>query len=312
MEGQNSVSVVIPVYNRSELIVRCLDSVRRQSFRPLRIIVVDNNSSDSTAETVREWIMRNEDPTLRIDLLSEPTPGASAARNTGLAKVTSTHTLFFDSDDEMHPALIAEAMSAIGDNDIVYWKADVINIDRTVRPKPFHTDRLLMRQIFNSQLSTQQYMARTEVFRNAGGWNNNAKVWNDWELGIRIILSDIKAEAIPRTLVMIHAQENSITGRCFHEKIGEWENTISIVEQDIQKANISRTQKKKLNKAISYCKMILASHYAQEGYTDDASKLIKEATKPLPNPQQLWLKLLYRYTLKGGRGAYYLWLPRLQ
>lgn len=309
MQGQKSVTVVIPVFNRSELIVRCLDSVRAQTFRPLRVIVVDNNSSDNTAEIVQNWIRENSDPSFQIDFLSEATPGASAARNAGLAKVSSQYTLFFDSDDVMSPNLISEAVNAIGDADLVYWKANVITLAGTVFPKPFHTDNLILRTIFNSQLSTQQYMARTDLFRKIGGWNEKARVWNDWELGMRIGLSDVKATPLPKNLVTIYAQENSITGKGFHDKKGEWERTLSIVNKDIEEADISPEEKIKLKRALAYRKAVLASQYAQEGYKEDAYKLLKEACTNLTPFQSILLRLLYHYLRHGGRGAYYLWLP---
>lgn len=309
MDCLHSVSVVIPVYNRSTLICRCLDSVRAQTFRPLRIIVVDNNSTDNTPEVVKDWIKNNTDPALRVNLLSEVTPGASAARNKGLEYVDSTYTLFFDSDDVMHPDLIFEAVNAIGDADLVYWKAEVIGIDGIRMLKPFHYDNLLLRQFFNSQLSTQQYMARTELFRRIRGWNPDAKVWNDWELGIRIAMSQIKVAALPKILVTIYAQENSITGCRFHDKKGEWEKTLAIVGREINKANIQEPQQALLNKALSYTKMVLAAHYAREGFPEHAKIQLSEATANLSFIRSHWLRILYLYTKKGGRGAYYFWLP---
>lgn len=309
MDCPGTVSVVIPVYNRSTLICRCLDSVRAQTFRPVRIIVVDNNSTDDTPEVVKDWIKKNSEPSLKVDLLHEATPGASAARNRGLANVDSTYTLFFDSDDVMHPDLISEAVEAIGNADLVYWKAEVVGIDCVTREKPFHSDNLMLRQFFNSQLSTQQYMARTDQFRRIGGWNPEAKVWNDWELGIRIAMSGIKVATLPKTLVTIYAQENSITGRRFHDKKGEWEKTLAIVGSEINKANIQESSKTLLNKALSYTNMVLAAHYAREGFPEQAEIQLSEATANLSTLRRCWLRLLYFYTKKGGRGAYYLWLP---
>lgn len=292
------VTIVVPVYNRSDLIGRCLDSVRAQTFRPLRLIIVDNNSTDCTPETVEKWIKDNGEEALKVELLKECKRGASAARNRGLAEVTSPYTFFFDSDDVMHPGLIETALNAIGDADIVYWKTSVIGLDGVRRPKPFYRKHHLQRHIFNAQFSTQQYLARTELFRRVGGWNEHAMAWNDWELGCRLLLENPRIVAVPRELVTIYAQADSITGLRFHDRKGERENTIALLES---------LDSSVLRRYLPYIKSVLAAHYRHEGFDTDAEALLAEATRRLPTFHGKLLRLLHRYTARGGRAAYYAW-----
>ena len=58
----NGLTVVIPVRNRENLVIRCLDSVKRQTLRPLNVIVVDNGSTDGTWKAVEGWIARYAEP----------------------------------------------------------------------------------------------------------------------------------------------------------------------------------------------------------------------------------------------------------
>lgn len=292
------VTIVIPVYNRSDLIGRCLDSVRAQTFRPLRVIIVDNNSTDGTAETVIRWMKANGEESLKVDLLKECKRGASAARNRGLAEVTSPYTFFFDSDDEMHPRLIETALNTIGDADIVYWKTAVIGLDGVRRPKPFYRKHHLQRHVFNAQFSTQQYLARTELFHRVGGWNENAMAWNDWELGCRLLLENPRVVALPRELVTIHAQADSITGLRFHDRKGEREKTIALLES---------LDSSSLRRYLPYIKSVLAAHYRREGFPADADALLAEAIRGLKPLRGKLLRLLHRYTARGGRAAYYAW-----
>ena len=60
------LTVVIPVRNRENLVIRCLDSVKRQTLRPLNVIVVDNGSTDGTWKAVEGWIARNAEPEFAI------------------------------------------------------------------------------------------------------------------------------------------------------------------------------------------------------------------------------------------------------
>lgn len=312
-----AVSIVIPVYNRDKLICRCLDSVWAQTYRPLHVFVVDNNSSDGTPEAVRRWcrdhgVCDNEGE-FRLHLLSELKAGASAARNRGLSEVDTEHVLFFDSDDEMLPTLVSDARHVIGEKDLVYWQAELVGLDGRVKRKPYHVDDLVRRQFYNSMLATQVYMARTAFIREIGGWEERALVWNDWELGVRIALAAPRCVALPKVLVRIYAQEKSITGSMFSRRVGDWEATLAIVSDKIErratdggKGNVDIAR---LRSMISYRQMILAAQYRREGATKEARELMSRAIAgpTMPSGRRFLLRLLYRYTFLGGRGAYYLW-----
>lgn len=307
MKSDRSVSIVIPVRNRSGLISRCLDSVYAQTRRPAKVIVVDNASTDDTVQTIEDWMASHKD--LAVVILSESTPGASAARNKGLEAVETEFVFFFDSDDEMKPRLLERALDTIGDNDIVHWKGEVKGLDGKSYVKSYYTDSYLRRQFYNSVLSTQLVMARTSLFRSIGGWNEAASVWNDWEIGIRLLMTSPRITALPETLVLIHAQAASITGKAFKERIGEWENTLRIVEQAVEESNRSVTEKKKMLDMVAYRRVVLAAHYNREGAFEAAGNLLTQTLKTtrLSPTDKLLLRLIYKYTSLGGRAAYYLW-----
>jgi len=78
-----TLSVVIPTYNRADLLTRCLESLMKQEAMPdgVEIIVVDNRSTDHTKETVHDFMARY--PEHNVHYVYEPTVGSSIARNTG-------------------------------------------------------------------------------------------------------------------------------------------------------------------------------------------------------------------------------------
>lgn len=302
------ITIVIPVKDRSALIGRCLDSISAQTLKPEEVIVVDNASSDPTVSVVEQW--RRKHPDVRISILSEPKPGASAARNRGLSEVKTEFVIFFDSDDSMEPDLLESASAAAGEGvDIVQWKAETVGLDGVTRRKTFYDDGLLRRQFYNCVLSTQTYMVRTSLVREAGGWEENAMVWNDWELGIRLALANPRRRVIDRTLVKIFAQENSITGTAFSLRAGDWENTLDIVEKKIRNSQLSIRDRRRLLHMVIYRRVILAARYSKEGDVTGARNLLAASLKHplLRKNDRLLLKLIYRYTSLGGRGAYYLW-----
>ena len=90
------VSVVIPTYNREKLVVRAIDSVLRQSYGPVEIIVVDDGSSDQTRAAVAAYGDR-------VRYLHQPNSGVATARNTGLREARGEFLALLDSDDEWFP-----------------------------------------------------------------------------------------------------------------------------------------------------------------------------------------------------------------
>jgi glycosyltransferase involved in cell wall biosynthesis len=88
-----TITAVIPAYNSGEHIGRAIESVLKQSYHPDEIIVVDNNSTDNTAEVIKGFGEK-------VRYLFEGKKGASAARNTGIKAAKSEWIAFLDADDE--------------------------------------------------------------------------------------------------------------------------------------------------------------------------------------------------------------------
>ena len=98
-----SVTVIIPTYNRAELLERALTSVLAQSRLPDEVLVVDDGSADDTAARVREGF-----PSVR--LLEQENAGVSAARNRGIREASGEWLAFLDSDDEWAPTKLETQM----------------------------------------------------------------------------------------------------------------------------------------------------------------------------------------------------------
>lgn len=106
MDG-GSISVVIPTCNRAPLISRALDSVLAQTRPVLEIIVVDDGSTDGSAELVRSHYPE-------VKLLRQANHGVSHARNTGIRAAAGDWIAFLDSDDAWLPEKVARQCDALG------------------------------------------------------------------------------------------------------------------------------------------------------------------------------------------------------
>jgi glycosyltransferase involved in cell wall biosynthesis len=96
--GQHSVSVIVPTFNRSQLIGRAIRSVLNQTFRPAEIIVIDDCSSDDTESVISAY--SGAIPLIYTRL--EKNSGGAVARNVGILKANGEYVSFLDSDDEWH------------------------------------------------------------------------------------------------------------------------------------------------------------------------------------------------------------------
>jgi|GEM_PF-1711548 len=99
------LSVVVPVYNTSEMLEACLDSLLAQKFRDFELILVNDGSTDCSPEICRRYRDREPD---RITFLTGPNGGVAAAYNRGLDAAQGEWVTFCDSDDRVEPDLYDE------------------------------------------------------------------------------------------------------------------------------------------------------------------------------------------------------------
>ncbi len=119
------VSAIIPVYNGAVTIAEAIDSALAQSYSSLEVIVVNDGSTDATAEVLRRYGQR-------IKVIERPNSGIAASRNIGVAAAKGEYLAFLDSDDAWAPAMIEHTVAALDGNPncvLVYTNCTVIDSD---------------------------------------------------------------------------------------------------------------------------------------------------------------------------------------
>src|SRR5262245_50985738 len=98
------VSVIIPLYNKATTVERTLASIDAQTIRDFEVIVVDDGSTDGSADLIAAW------PEPRIRLIRQENAGPGAARNKGLAEANGRYVAFLDADDEWLPEFLEHSL----------------------------------------------------------------------------------------------------------------------------------------------------------------------------------------------------------
>ena len=117
------VSVIVPVYNAEKYIHRCLDCLKKQSYKNIEIIIVDDGSIDNSRQIINEFVESDK----RFKYYYQGNAGVSAARNKGLAIASGEYVGFCDSDDyiefDMYECLynlITKTNSDVSMNSIIF------------------------------------------------------------------------------------------------------------------------------------------------------------------------------------------------
>ena len=205
-----SVSVIIPVRNGSSQLLVLLDAIERQvGTKPAQVIVVDNASTDDTAEVARAHA-------LKPLVLHEPIPGSYRARNTGAAKATSEVLAFTDADCLPSPHWLAEGLKHIdagadlvgggvvpdlGEGETVWAKYDAI---------------FYLRQEHNvggGFAATANLFVKRAVFEKVGGFDADFMSGGDHDFSIR---------ALATGATLVYAGEASVGHVCRRTMTEVW------------------------------------------------------------------------------------------
>lgn len=299
------VSVVIPVYNREATLERTLRSLDAQSVAPARVVLVDNGSTDRSPEIMARWAEGKRN----VSVVCEPKRGACAARNRGLAEVDSEFVCFFDSDDVMLPCHLEDFGRAIlrhPEGDLFGRSIVTRMLDGSERIHYFTARAPMFNHLFRSSLSTARFMVRSGLVRQVGGWDESLTGWDDYELGVRLLLATDRVFAVPGApSVIAYQQEESLTGTDFASHPERWEGALERVREVCMAAG-----RDDLLRWIDARSMILAAQYALESHGHGDADMARCAAKlagrlhdrVLANTSApMRMKLIYAHNLRFRR-----------
>ena len=210
-----NVSVIIPTYNRAELLPRAVNSVLSQTYDDYEIIIVDDHSSDNTQDVIAKFTDQRIRP-----IRHERNTGQSASINTGIANAMGEYIAFLDDDDEWLPnkleGQVAVFQSSASDVGLVYGWMDRIE-DSTGRLIPSYRNTI-EGDIFEYSLAlnipgpTIVLLVRSSVVREIGGIDARLSRYNDADFICRVA-QRYKVAVLPEVVARAHFDHE-------HEQMG--------------------------------------------------------------------------------------------
>lgn len=205
-------SVVIPAYNVSLYIADCLNSVLAQSETDFEVLVVDDGSTDDTAQIVSTF----EDP--RVRLIQRPNGGLAAARNTGIRAAQGDLVAFLDADDRWCPGKLAahrQVLEADPQISVSYDQSAFIDVHgqrnglKMARTRAALTHEVLLLKNYLGNGSTA--VVRRSILEQVGGFDEDLRRFVDHELWVRLTFQGHRFQFIPHVLTEYRVHASSFT-----------------------------------------------------------------------------------------------------
>ena len=222
------VSVVIPTYNRRDLLAEAMESVRQQTISKWELIVVDDGSTDGTWV----WLCEQEDVRLRT-LHLHANSGRNTARNSGLAEAVSPFVFFLDDDDLLVPSALNKMLDSLMHNPSCVaaiagreyfgeWSG------KTSWPKRSMVRNVFWDAFFGLALGGADILYRKAPLRAVGGLPEGIELREDWVGGLRVARQGNFA-IIPDRLVLKRMREDQRWSE------PDCERTMQIFRQDAER-----------------------------------------------------------------------------
>lgn len=279
------VSVIIPFYNRLDLLNVAMNSVMEQTYRPIELILVDDNSNEKFDENI---VSKNSNKHFIIRLIkNRKNMGPGLSRESGRILAKGQYYAYLDSDDFWNKDFLQKLISYLESHPEVgmaYSKTLLIrntgNFLRNKNDQGFDKIIPILFHMHGRPWATGACVWRREIVDKIGSWSNS-RIWEDYEYDVRAATVNNKIVHVPEVLFYVNMDSK--------EKISLVKNTEGmIIDKANSILNISIHLRKsdfffskEIKKRITY--FLLTSCATLSDYKTGKSKIIK-----LFNEFSLW------------------------
>jgi glycosyltransferase involved in cell wall biosynthesis len=235
----NRISVVVPSYNHAGYIEACLDSIYFQDYEEMEIIIVDDCSTDGSAEIIEQWLAGVETDTasyvadhdetagrlIRAEhrryeknraitfLRNERNLGSTATYNRGFRAATGEYCAFVASDDLCHPQLFSTLARPLDRGEADFAYADMFVVDDALRilrefKLPDYDFETCFCRWYLCGVAT---LYRRELHERLGYYDETCKA-DDHELHLRFAMNGARFAHVPKTLYSVRSHQGREVG----------------------------------------------------------------------------------------------------
>jgi len=242
---QPLVSIIIPAFNRADIIQQTLDSVLSQTYHNWECIIIDDRSTDDTKKIMESYLLKDS----RFKFIEKKDcqkKGASASRNIGLYNSEGKYIQFLDSDDLMHPEKIEHQVNSLIQNDeftigtckwdrIEISPLEIIKFSNKADYKDFTDTKEYFDIIgkYGGFFPPEAYLVSRKIIDFSGHWNENLSNNDDGEFFFRIISNASKIVFEEKSIVYHRksiAINNNLSEIDSIEKVNSLLNSWKIIE----------------------------------------------------------------------------------
>ena len=232
-----TISIIIPVYNVEKYLNKCLNSVIEQTYKNIEVILIDDGSTDNSGKICDEYAKND----IRIKIIHQQNGGVSTARNNGLEHATGKYITFVDSDDYIEKEMIETMAKKImkKNADIVICgvtdrdeENNIINQSLNKKENVFNNieaiKEMLDEKLFNCVCWAKLY--KKELFRNIK-FNSKIRIAEDMDVLYRVFYKSNKIIQIPERLYNWTSRGDSVTKG---NDMSKWQDEIDVCENIIK------------------------------------------------------------------------------
>ncbi|HUU49642.1 MAG TPA: glycosyltransferase [Nitrospinota bacterium] len=255
------VSIIMPTYNRRELLSEAIGSVLNQTYENFQLVIVDDGSTDGTKDMIKEY----RDP--RIKYIFQKNRGVSGARNRGVFESSGEYVSFLDSDDLWKRDKLKIQTDLMNNkNDIFISYTDEIWMRKGIRVNPMNKHKKYSGWIFEKCLSLcivspSSVMMRRELFNDIGLFDESLPVCEDYDMWLRIS-SQYPVFLIDKKLIIKRGgHPGQLSKRSWGNDIYRVKALLKILKDD----HLSQNYRKKAREELIKKCRILANGYFKRG-----------------------------------------------
>ncbi len=233
MKQLPTVSVVIPAYNEEDAIEKCLTSFLNQTIQPLEVIVVDNRSTDRTAELVRAFRAEHKD-TVNIRLLKQfDAQGILPTRDYGMAHAKGDVLGRIDADSVLDEGWVEAVQDAFVDPEVAAASGPVVYHDMPARNVGFRADTQI-RATLDKLAKKHRFLFGSNMAVRRDVWNailpelcedKEDKMHEDIDIALHLFQSGYKVAYVPDMIGGMSARRLEDSPKDFYRYVMRFENT---------------------------------------------------------------------------------------